>query len=59
MLARDRFVLGQIKASNLPAIMTLGGGYADPIDDSVAAHVGTYRVAAELFGTCPRGQGAA
>ena len=49
MLARDRFVLGQIKASNLPAIMTLGGGYADPIDDSIAAHVGTYRVAAELF----------
>ena len=50
MLARDRFVLGQAKALGVPTIMTLGGGYADPIEHSVQAHVGTYQVAVELFG---------
>ncbi len=50
MLARDRFVLGHAKALGVPTIMTLGGGYADPIDHSVQAHVGTYQVAVELFG---------
>ena len=50
MLARDRFVLGHAKALGVPTIMTLGGGYADPIAQSVLAHIGTYQVAVEFFG---------
>ena len=30
--------------------LTLGGGYAEPIDDTILAHVNTYRVARGVFG---------
>ncbi len=50
MMARDRFVLGHAKTLGVPTIMTLGGGYADPIEHSVLAHVATYQVAVEFFG---------
>lgn len=50
VLARDRTALGRFRAEGLPVAMTLGGGYADPIDASVDAYAGTYRAAAELAG---------
>ena len=31
-----------------PVALTLGGGYANPIEASVEAYAGTYRIAAEL-----------
>ncbi|MEC8511888.1 MAG: histone deacetylase [Planctomycetota bacterium] len=48
VLERDRTALGRFRGEGLPVALTLGGGYADPIEASVEAYAGTYRVAAEL-----------
>jgi len=40
---RDRRVFAAARARGLPLVLTLGGGYADPIERSVRAHVETYR----------------
>jgi len=45
---RDRLVLGTARERGLPVALTLGGGYAEPIDASIEAHVGTYRVLKSL-----------
>ncbi len=42
---RDRRVLSHFRGRGVPVVLTLGGGYADPIEASIDAHVGTYRVA--------------
>jgi len=47
---RDRMVLAAAREREIPIVLTLGGGYARPIDRTVEAHVGTYRVAKEVFG---------
>ena len=36
--------------ARLPVVVTLGGGYADPIARTAEAHANTFRVAAEVFG---------
>ena len=46
---RDRMILAEARRRGVPAVLTLGGGYADPIDLSVEAHIGTYRAAAEVY----------
>ena len=48
VLERDRVALGRFRGEGLPVALTLGGGYANPIEASVEAYAGTYRVAAEL-----------
>lgn len=45
---RDRRVLSAARERGTPIVLTLGGGYARPITETVLAHVGTYRVAKEL-----------
>ena len=45
---RDRRVLAHFRGRGIPLVLTLGGGYADPIEASVDAHVGTYRVARQF-----------
>lgn len=50
---RDRLVLEAAAESGIPIVLTLGGGYSKPIDHSVRAYAGTYRAAAEIFGTVP------
>ena len=50
VLERDRRALGRFRSGGLPVALTLGGGYADPIDASVEAYAGTYRAATELEG---------
>jgi len=45
---RDRRVLGHFRSRGLPVVLTLGGGYGDPIDLTIDAHLGTYRVAREF-----------
>ena len=45
---RDRRALGRFRAEGLPVALTLGGGYADPIEASVRAYAGTYRAARAL-----------
>ena len=47
--ARDRELLGRLRAEGIPAVLTLGGGYSRPIDASLRGHVGTYRVAKSLL----------
>ncbi len=46
--ARDRMVLEAAWTRSLPVVLTLGGGYAKPIELSVDAHAGTYAVAREV-----------
>ncbi len=47
---RDAMVLSACRRAGAPVSMAIGGGYADPIDASVSAYVGTYQVAKEIFG---------
>ena len=47
---RDRIVLSAARARGLPVVLTLGGGYAKPIELSVAAHLGTWIEARAAFG---------
>lgn len=42
---RDLRSLGRFRGAGLPVALTLGGGYAHPIDASVDAYAGTYRAA--------------
>ena len=47
--ARDRIVLTAARDRGIPVVLTLGGGYARPLDASVEAHCGTYREANAAF----------
>ena len=47
--ARDRMVLTAARDRGIPVVLTLGGGYARPLDASVEAHCGTYREANAAF----------
>jgi len=42
---RDAFVLEQCAEIGLPVAVTVAGGYAEPIDRTVSAHVSTARIA--------------
>ncbi len=46
---RDRRVLEECRRKAIPVAMVLGGGYAEPIDLTVQAHVQTYQVLREIF----------
>lgn len=48
--ARDRMVLAAARDRGIPVVLTLGGGYARPVEASVEAHCGTYREARAVFG---------
>ena len=43
---RDRLVLAHFRGRGVPVVLTLGGGYAEPIDATIEAHLATYRAAA-------------
>lgn len=47
--ARDRMVLEAARDRGIPVVLTLGGGYAKPVEASVEAHCGTYREASAIF----------
>lgn len=46
---RDRVVLEAVREAGLPVVVTLGGGYAEPIDLTAEAHANTFRTAAAVF----------
>jgi acetoin utilization deacetylase AcuC-like enzyme len=48
--ARDRFVFESARLHGLPLVVTLGGGYARPLECTIAAHLGTYRAARAVYG---------
>lgn len=47
--SRDARVFALVRRLGVPVVATLGGGYADPIDPTLAAHEGTYREARRCF----------
>ncbi len=49
LAARDRLVFQSAAERNIPIVVTMGGGYADPIWCSVEAHAQTFQIAAEIF----------
>lgn len=49
LLARDRMVFEACREAGVPVVITLGGGYGDPIARTAEAHAGTFRMAAEVF----------
>ncbi len=46
--SRDRMVLETCKDAGVPVVITLGGGYSEPIELTVEAHANTFRLAAAL-----------
>lgn len=46
---RDLMVLGACRVRALPCVITLGGGYARDVNDTVTAHCNTMRAAREVF----------
>ena len=48
LMERDRIVLGMAWQRRIPVVITLGGGYALRVEDTVEIHVNTARVAKEL-----------
>lgn len=46
---RDRQVMELAKAADAPLVITLGGGYAEPISLTVEAHANTFRTALEVL----------
>ena len=49
LAARDRMVLQFCRRRLTPVSIAVGGGYADPISDSVEGYTNTFRVAREVF----------
>ena len=47
---RDRLVFQLTKSAGIPVVVTLGGGYADPVAGTVTAHANTFRTAARIYG---------
>ncbi len=47
---RDRLVFRKARAKNIPVVVTLAGGYARHVEDTVRIHVTTVRVAKEFAG---------
>jgi acetoin utilization deacetylase AcuC-like enzyme len=50
LVERDRAVFEISKLHGIPIVVTLGGGYADPILRTVEAHANTFRTAAAVLG---------
>jgi acetoin utilization deacetylase AcuC-like enzyme len=50
LIARDRVVFETFKAAGVPVALGQGGGYAEPIEDTIAAYANTWRVAREVYG---------
>jgi len=49
MRARDAFVLEALRGAGIPVALTLGGGYSDPIERTLDAHVATYEEAMRVW----------
>jgi acetoin utilization deacetylase AcuC-like enzyme len=47
---RDELVIRACRERKIPLVITLGGGYGEPIEDTARAHANTYRMAAHIFG---------
>ncbi|HXB70201.1 MAG TPA: histone deacetylase [Candidatus Acidoferrales bacterium] len=50
LVERDRLVFEISRLHRIPVVVTLGGGYADPITRTVEAHANTFRTAEKVLG---------
>jgi len=50
---RDTLVFSACRAFRVPVVITLGGGYAEPISRTVEAHANTFRTAAAILLNTP------
>jgi acetoin utilization deacetylase AcuC-like enzyme len=46
---RDNLVIQQTHERGVPLVITLGGGYSNPIEATVCAHAETFRTAARVY----------
>jgi len=46
---RDRLVLESVRAAGVPLLITLGGGYSQPLEMTAEAHANTFRAAARIL----------
>jgi len=46
---RDEIVFEMARSANLPIVITLGGGYSDPIERTAEAHAQTFRTALHIL----------
>jgi len=49
LIQRDRTVLGACRKHGVPVVVTLGGGYSNPVERTAEAHANTFRTAASVF----------
>jgi acetoin utilization deacetylase AcuC-like enzyme len=49
LIARDQMVLDMARRLGAPVAIAIGGGYADPIEDTVEAYANTFRAAREVL----------
>ena len=45
---RDRLVLGKLREKGVPVAVTLSGGYARKVEDTIQIHTNTLRIACEV-----------
>lgn len=50
LMERDRMVFQMCRRRGIPVSIAIGGGYADPISDSVQAYANTFRTALYVLG---------
>lgn len=50
LVCRDQLVFAACRAFGVPVVVTLGGGYADPVECTAEAHANTFRAAAKILG---------
>jgi acetoin utilization deacetylase AcuC-like enzyme len=49
LIERDRIVFEEAKQRGVPVAITLGGGYADPVERTAEAHANTFTTAAAVW----------
>lgn len=49
LMARDEQVFEACRTAGIPVVVTLGGGYSDPVERTVEAHANTFRLAAKML----------
>jgi acetoin utilization deacetylase AcuC-like enzyme len=58
LLERNRLVIRGAKSRGIPVVVTLGGGYSEPIQLTVNAHHDTFETAADIYLGKPPNEGA-
>ncbi len=49
LVARDKFVIGEVLSRGIPIVVVMGGGYAVRLEDTVLIHANTVKAAMELL----------